>query len=335
MNIARMMNALRVLICLAVGSRSTLSYRVVATRNSNIFRLSADVSTIKSSSIALRTIISALDIVKEKGTSTNFNCNGKSVNAIYGLSVTAGGESAAEMLTTHILQRTDGPVPRSYLPSLMVVEQVDSDAIVSSAAVFAIIEESIQWYFDTGGRASKIEISCPESLSSVIQSMGFTPSKLSEDVDVNELRALDTQDADGRIVLSCDGTRLKIHCERRVLEDGANRYTLYDVIGRLAHDLGNPIDAIKPYTSALQANSKSSAAFRNMGSAYHAIGDVQLAFASYQQAIQLDETGASISSNVFFLFFMYPPPIFSFAQLFYRTNTNRVVLQLILIKPKQ
>ena len=309
------MNAVRVLICLAVGSRLVLSYRVGATRTSNILRLSADVSTIKSSSIALRTIISALDIVKEKGTLTNFDCDGKGVNAIYGLSIAAGGESAAELLTTHILQRTDGPVPRSYLPSIMVVEQVDSDATVSSATVFAIIEESIQWYFDTGGRASKIEISCPESLSSVIQLMGFTPSKLSEDVDVNELRVLDKQDADGRIVLSCDGSRLKTHCERRVLEEGANRYTLYDIIGRLAHDLGNPIDAIKPYTSALQANSKSSAAFRNMGSAYHAIGDVQLAFASYQQAIQLDETGASISQHDFFHIFMCPPPFYSFEKI--------------------
>lgn len=296
-----MMNAFRFLICITLGSRSISSFRIGIYRTSNALRMNADVSSIKSSRVTTRTIISAMEIVKEKGTATNFNIERKDVNAIYGLSIGVG-ENAAELLTSQILQKTDGPVPRSYLPSLMVIKHVDAASTVDSAAIFALIEESIQWYFDTGGRASRIEISCPDSISTVIQAMGFTLSKPSQDIDVNELRDLDAQDGGGRIVLSCDGALLKAHCEKRVLEAGANKFNLYDIIGRLAHDLGNPNDAIKPYTFALQANSKSSAAFRNMGSAYHAIGDVQLAFASYQQAIQLDETGVSICGNVFFHF---------------------------------
>jgi cytochrome c-type biogenesis protein CcmH/NrfG len=55
--------------------------------------------------------------------------------------------------------------------------------------------------------------------------------------------------------------------------------------------MGNPKEAIKPYTQALQLKPQSAATFRNMGSAYHAVGDMQLAFASYQQTIQLDPKG--------------------------------------------
>ena len=253
--------------------------------------MNAEVTSLKSSPAAVRTTISALEVLRKEGSPVRSDTDRKEVNAIYGLTVNSEKENLSDIYTTRLLQRTDGPVPRSYLPTLLTIDQIDSSVAVDSTALFAVIEESLQWYFDTGGRASRVELSCPASLSNAIQSMGFIPSSVSHDNDVIQLRELDVQEGDNRIILSCDPLKFKTHCESRVTENNSNKYCLFDIIGRLAHDLGDPKASIKSYTSALQANTKSAATFRNMGSAYHAIGDVQLAFASYQQAVQLDETG--------------------------------------------
>ena len=208
-------------------------------------------------------------------------------------SVEVTTDTSIDTLSTRILQKTDGPVPRSYLPAIMAVDLINANCDRSRAAVFSIIEEGLQWFFDTGGRSSSIEISCPSALSAIIQSMGFIRTEEFLNTAILELRDFVGGEKDARVILRCDAALLKNHCENRINEENANKYTLYDIIGRLAHDLGDPQGAIKPYTSALQANRKSSATFRNMGSAYHAVGDLKLAFASYQQALQLDETGAA------------------------------------------
>lgn len=282
------------LVHLIIAAQSASSFKHVSIQRKNALQMSStDVFSQSSIRIEVRSTTSDLTATRVNDLQQLEKMSRKEVNAIYCLSADIIGEKNVEVLSSRILQKTDGPVPRSYLPALMALDQStgDGDINLNSAAIYAIVEEGMQWYFDTGGRASRIEVSCPSEISAIVQSMGFPLAGASEDTDMLELRALDVQDGDGRVILRCDPTLFKAHCEARVLEPNANKYSLYDVIGRLAHDLGDPQGAIKPYTSALQANSKSATTFRNMGSAYHAVGDLKLAFASYQQALQLDESG--------------------------------------------
>ena len=207
---------------------------------------------------------------------------------------------AEKQLTLRILQKTNGPVPRSYLPTLMILDVLEKSVIVS-VAVFALIEEGMKWYLDCGGRASRLEISVTPTLVEVVQSMGFTPS--SSQPEAIELREMVTYPPD-YVVMTCDAPRLRTHCEERGAgkKGMSNSHVIYDIVGRLAHDMGDPKASIKPYTSSLQAQPQSAAVFRNMGSAYHAAGDMQLAFASYQQAVQLDEGDALVYLKLAFFY---------------------------------
>lgn len=58
------------------------------------------------------------------------------------------------------------------------------------------------------------------------------------------------------------------------------------------------------YTKALIEN-PSAAVFRNMGSAYQAIGNMQMAFASFQQALQVDPTGIFILRSYYLFNFLH------------------------------
>lgn len=120
--------------------------------------------------------------------------------------------------------------------------------------------------------------------------MGFSRSNtLPDDPQRSALRSLYVPaDYD---ILAPSAEQLKRHCEARLSRSEGDASTLHDIIGRIFHDMGDPRSAILPYTKALQANPKSAATFRNLGSAYHSVADNQLAFASYQQAIQLDPQG--------------------------------------------
>lgn len=284
---------MKFLVHFFIAIQSISSFKHVSIQRKKALQMGAT-DVFSQNRIEVRTTTSDLTLPRGKEMYELDKTSRKEVNAIHCLSADIIGEKNVEVSSSRILQKTDGPVPRSYLPALMVIEQSTGDLNPSAAAIFALVEEGMQWYFDTGGRASKIEVSCSSEISEIVQSMGFSTAGPSEDSDVLELRALDVQDGDGRVTLRCDPALFKAHCEARVQEPNANKYSLYDVIGRLAHDLGDPQGAIKPYTSALQVNSKSATTFRNMGSAYHAVGDLKLAFASYQQALQLDETGIHI-----------------------------------------
>lgn len=274
------------LLPLAFSFGSVCSFqRLVSSKISIQNMKSTDILTMENSEYDARTVIAHL---KTEGNSFD-DRNG--VNSMLSLNVGNIGLETVEVLVARLLQRTDGPVPRSHLPTLMVIDEVGNPSGADDAAVFAIIEEGAKWYFDAGGRASKLEISCSLAVSTILRSIGFEPAKESKDDDVLHLRSLDVREDDGRVILSCNPKHFKNFCEARILEADANKYRLYDIMGRLSHDLGDPQSAIKLYTSALQINPKSAATFRNMGSAYHAVGDLKLAFASYQQAIQLDEKG--------------------------------------------
>jgi tetratricopeptide (TPR) repeat protein len=173
---------------------------------------------------------------------------------------------------------------------------------VDPVALYSLIEEGMKWYLDCGGRASRIELSLPTTLADVVGPMGFKPS-----AEAHKEAVLLREHAPShghRVILSCDAAALRAHCEARAggQKGAGNPHVLHDIAGRLAHDLGDPKGAIKPYTTSLQANPQSAAVFRNMGAAYHAQGDMQLAFASYQQAVQLDESDALVYLKLAFFY---------------------------------
>ena len=246
----------------------------------------------------VKTVLSAMETVKKEGWG-DWDKQ-KQNNNVKTLLELSAGESKKEV-SLKLLQKTNGPVPRSYLPTLMLLDQMEGSS-VDPATVYTLIEEGMKWYLDCGGRASRIEVSLPTSFAEVVGAMGFKPPQ-----DVHE-EALQLRghapSAGDRVIFACDAAGFRAHCEARIAgqKGTGNAHTLYDVAGRLAHDLGDPKASIKPYTSSLQANPQSAAVFRNMGSAYHAAGDLQLAFASYQQAVQLDETDALVYLKLAFFY---------------------------------
>jgi tetratricopeptide (TPR) repeat protein len=212
--------------------------------------------------------------------------------ALLSLQVSSGqlkDDVSAYLASLKLYQSTSGPIPRSYLPSLMVL--IASD-LSSSSSVYSLIEEGLRWYLDMGGRLSKLELACATKDCTVLESLGFEAldsNIIIQDEEKLSLRS-DFQPLDFRI-LRPNPPKLKEHCFRRLSEAEGDVSNLYDIIGRIMHDMGDPRGSIEPYTKSLQSNPASAATFRNLGSAYHAVGDTQLAFASYQQAIQLDPNG--------------------------------------------
>lgn len=197
-----------------------------------------------------------------------------------------------------IFQNTNGPVPRSYLPSLFVLQD---NAPIKSFIFYDLIEEGLRWYLDSGGRLSKMEFACSPSQCEVLTEMGFVKNNTAVD-DLSRRKIRELYLPANFDILQPSAVQLKRFLEKRLSNSEGNSSTLYDIIGRLMHDMGDPRGAIDPYTRALQANPKSAATFRNLGSAYHAVGDTQLAFASYQQAIQLDPKGlSSLKYKIFIL----------------------------------
>jgi tetratricopeptide (TPR) repeat protein len=211
---------------------------------------------------------------------------------------TTKGKTSSQ-LSLKILQQTNGPVPRPHLPTMMVVTQmIEKD--VSSEAVYEIIEEGMRWFLDVGGRAPQLDIACDLATANTVESMGFTRN-LRNDADAAVLR--NQAEAANQIILSCDVSKFKDHCTRRIKENKGNLFNLHDITGRLLHILGEPRAAIDQYTSALLIDPKSAAAFRNLGSAYQAAENMQMAFASYQQSIQLDEKGEKLSITFYICIF--------------------------------
>lgn len=199
----------------------------------------------------------------------------------------------SQNVNAKVFQNTDGPTIRSYVKALLVLNSTD-DSAVDPNVMFDVLEESMRWYLDAGGRTSKIEISAPSNIIPFISSMGFSPlDDVEQTINSNSFHPESSR-------FRCCASSFKQHCLSRLRVGKA--HTLNDVIGRLCHDLGDVKGAIEAYTSALLVNANSAATFRNLGSAYHAKGDMQMAFASYQQAIQIDPCGEcqeSINSLLF------------------------------------
>ena len=208
-------------------------------------------------------------------------------------------------LKVSISQLSSGPVPRGYLPGLVTINRAKE----SSSMGFAALEAGLAFYLDGGGRVSKLYACSPREdtdLQQHVCSIGFealeeSMSTIREEGVVKLVESNGLSLHENRLY-SCRPEELRKHCEQRLAQNSNAADTLHDILGRLLHDAGNPKEAINSYTSALLVNPKSAAIFRNLGSAYHATGDMQLAFASYQQALQLDSTDILVYLKLAYLY---------------------------------
>lgn len=193
------------------------------------------------------------------------------------------------------LQYSNGKTPRSYLPGLILIESVEKDIVdfidCDINQFYNTLEETLQWYLDSGGRVAKLEIACSSVLEKHLSSFG-NALKHSHFLNI----------PNGYNVFSLDAQRMINHLKYRISNNMGKGYVINDILGRIFHDIGDPKTSIDYYTKALQEMSTYTAAFRNLGSAYQAIGNTQLAFASYQQAIQLDPNDALVYLKLAFFY---------------------------------
>ena len=91
-----------------------------------------------------------------------------------------------------------------------------------------------------------------------------------------------------------DNLRLLEHCKRRLDSKEGDAYTLKNLVGRIEQASGDAKASIQSYTEALAINPKAVSTFRNLGTAYHSIGEHSLAFASFQQALTVDISDAIV-----------------------------------------
>ena len=194
----------------------------------------------------------------------------------------------------------NSPIPRSYMPALLVYNSKDnSGSDLTDDAFYATLESSLQWYLDNGGRISRLEFAGPPSMKQQISSFGFVPADILVDSASSASRLRESIKAStGYETYWMANPKLVIeHCKKRISFGEGDAHVLNDIIGRLYHDIGEPSESIDYYTKGLQIKPSSGSCFRNLGSAYHAIGNMQLAYASYQQSLQLDPKGIIVSRN--------------------------------------
>ena len=212
--------------------------------------------------------------------------------------------SARNALAVDVLQVSSGRIPRGYLPGLIRLSRAPSSG--AEAVDYRDVESAIGFYLDGGGRIGKLYVVTPIGdieLQRTVEEMGFQPLPSAEiaDAEVKEMLILFKLASEFRI-FSCVSNALRSHCEERLLKSEGSADVLHDIVGRLLHDSGNPKEAINSYTAALLVNPSSAALFRNLGSAYHACGDMQLAFASYQQALTVDSKDLLVYLKLAYLY---------------------------------
>lgn len=206
----------------------------------------------------------------------------------------AGATSAS------ILQASNAPVPRAYQPSVLRVSRSGEEPFA-----YDQVERAIALYLDGGGRISKLFAAADPSdaaLKTFLSSMGFHEVSAQVLADAALASVVAKHGLDALDLYMSVSSDLRAHCERRLPHHEGTGDVLHDICGRLLHDAGDSAEAINSYTSALLVNPKSAAVFRNLGSAYHAKGDLQLAFASYQQALQLDESDFLVYLKIAYLY---------------------------------
>ncbi len=204
--------------------------------------------------------------------------------------------NAAPFFSASIVHDTSGPVPRSSELSIMLLAVEDAngrnmvkDSSRDEVDIYSLVEESLKWYLDNGGRIGKLAVSTASdgALLRAAQDMGFTAVASPED-GLGYKRLLQEVQSSSAWLFTCNPKVLKQHALDRLSRQEGNAATLNDLLGRISHDMGDTKAGIEYYTAALTISPSSSELFRNLGSAYHSIGNTQMAFASYQQAVQLN-----------------------------------------------
>eukprot|EP01038_Epipyxis_sp_PR26KG_P008615 gene8615-11648_t len=182
-----------------------------------------------------------------------------------------------------LFQNTSGTVPRPYLTSILslhILKSFKNDDPEQSNSLNSLLEKSLQWYLDNSGRLNKLELQITTELDFKYDRIESQLSKMGMELIANNWFKFNTE-------------KLRSYCiDQSKIEE--NNHLLFDIIGRLSHELGNPTESIDWYTKALIINPKSASIFRNLGAAYQASGNSQMTFASYQQAIQLDPSDVMV-----------------------------------------
>lgn len=211
------------------------------------------------------------------------------------LHLQASASPSGARATVRVIQKPVGPVPRAQYPAALLADA--TSAPLEREMVLFLLEEGLRWYLDNGGRVKQLLAFVPSAGDAIaaeaLQSMGFDLAVPLKDLSIEQRElyaSLDLpQQSEERVVAwAAQPKRLIDHCRQRLVDGKGIPHDLHDVIGRLSHDIGSPREAIEAYTKALLANNSSAVAFRNLGSAYQAIGHMPMAFASFQQAVQLD-----------------------------------------------
>jgi tetratricopeptide (TPR) repeat protein len=130
-----------------------------------------------------------------------------------------------------------------------------------------------------GGRLSQIRVIAPFSMEI---------SQFLKDVGLCEDESVFNENRDN-LSFSIEASRFMKYCQNKVLSSSS--FTLCNILGRMSHEARKFDDAIKFYTLALQLKPTSPKIFCHLGSVYHERGDLKLAFASYQQVIELNPKG--------------------------------------------
>jgi tetratricopeptide (TPR) repeat protein len=202
--------------------------------------------------------------------------------------------------TAFLLQENRNVILKSFKPSLLLLLPQSHQ---SQSRLSDVIEESLQFFMNSGGRITRLVVACDPSVRKSLEIMGFElAERVPDEIYVlfnrlSQSRSLINPNLDSAFLsnvamMTCNIPNFVRRCKERLAE-GTEKARVNNILGRLSHETGEFDAAIGYYTSALMDSSgaKSASIFRNLGSAYHAKDNTQMAFASYQQAIQLDPEG--------------------------------------------
>ncbi|CAM9139765.1 unnamed protein product [Scytosiphon promiscuus] len=149
---------------------------------------------------------------------------------------------------------------------------------VSEAVEHALLDETINQFLNDGARISQLRVEVEDSAASIgfYSRHGFIPS---------------TEAAPEGCVL-LEGDRVAaLEAVQASLGGGESQGAVgavaMNLLARLLHDAGDLPGAANAYLKALEIDPTRSEVFRGLGGAYQSQGQHQMAFASYQQAINL------------------------------------------------
>lgn len=185
------------------------------------------------------------------------------------------------LIAAHVQQfDSRGRSLRTYLPTIISLQGMES----SMDSFRVLFYDILCWYLDNGGRLSQLRVQASAPWSLFLTRYGFS-------VDKRQESNPQFFQADAKMFAQV------------LLQTVADKDSVaLNIIGRIMHgDLNLPVQAINYYTKSLQAQ-LSSATFANLGSAYHATGELQLAFASYQQALQIQPDNALVYLKLAFFY---------------------------------